>query len=102
MCAVPNMAVVCSALISCSPVMLLTYCLSACIISIIIIIVIIIITTIKSRISWEGHVERMGRNAYRVSAGKPESNRPLEKPMRRWINPRANLGLGRLGSCLGR
>jgi hypothetical protein len=41
---------------------------------------------IKSRrISWEGHVERTGRNAYRVSAGKPDSNRPLEKPMRRRI-----------------
>jgi hypothetical protein len=64
--------------------MLLRYCLSD---FIIIIIIIIIITMIKTRrIRWEGHVERTGRNAYRVSAGKPESNRPLEKPMRRRIN----------------
>jgi hypothetical protein len=46
-----------------------------------------IITIIKSRrISWEGHVKQTGRNAYRVSAGKPESNIPLKKPIRRRIN----------------
>jgi len=76
------MAVVCSFLISGYPDILLRYCLSD-----FIIIIIIIITMIKSRrISCEGHVERIGRNAHRVLAGKPESKRPLEKPMRRRTN----------------
>jgi hypothetical protein len=42
---------------------------------------------IKSRrMRWAGHVARMGkkRNAYRVLVGKPEGNRPLGRPRRRW------------------
>ena len=42
---------------------------------------------IKSRrISWAGHVARMGerRVVYRVLVGKPEGKRPLGRPRRRW------------------
>jgi transcription termination factor 2 len=47
-----------------------------------------IIRIIKSRrIRWAGHVARMGdtRNAYRILVGKPEENRPLGRPRRRWV-----------------
>jgi hypothetical protein len=46
-----------------------------------------IIRMIKSRsMRWAGNVARMGekRNAYRILIGKPEGNRPLERPRRRW------------------
>jgi hypothetical protein len=47
-----------------------------------------IIRQIKSRkISWAGHVARMGegRNVYRVFlVGKTDVKRPLERPRRRW------------------
>jgi hypothetical protein len=46
-----------------------------------------IIRQIKSRrMSWAGHVARMGegRNVYRVLVGKPEGRRPLGRPRRRW------------------
>jgi len=35
---------------------------------------------------WAGHVARMGerRGVYRVLVGKPEGNRPPERPRRRW------------------
>jgi len=35
---------------------------------------------------WAGHVARMGerRGVYRFWVGKPESNRPLERPRHRW------------------
>jgi hypothetical protein len=38
------------------------------------------------RMRWAGHVERMGegRGAYRVLVGRPEGNRPLGRPRRRW------------------
>jgi len=37
------------------------------------------------KINWPGHVTRMERRcAYRVSLGKPEGNRPLGVPRRRW------------------
>jgi hypothetical protein len=42
---------------------------------------------VKSRrMSWEGHVARMGeeRGVHRVLVGKPEGKRPLGKPRRRW------------------
>jgi hypothetical protein len=26
------------------------------------------------------------RNAYRILVGKPEGNRPLRRPRRRWVN----------------
>jgi hypothetical protein len=42
---------------------------------------------IKSRrMRWAGHVERTGekRGVYRVLVGKPEGNRPLGRPRRRW------------------
>jgi hypothetical protein len=45
-----------------------------------------IIRIIKSRrITWAGHVARMGekRNAYRILVGKQEGNRPLGRPRRR-------------------
>jgi hypothetical protein len=40
------------------------------------------------RMKWAGHVARMGekRNAYRLLVGKPEENRPLGKPRRRWVD----------------
>jgi hypothetical protein len=43
---------------------------------------------IKSkRMRWAGLVARMGemRNAYRISVGKPEGQRPLGRPRRRWV-----------------
>jgi hypothetical protein len=45
-----------------------------------------IVRVIKSRISWAGHVERMGekRVVYRVLVVKPEGKRPLGRPRRRW------------------
>jgi hypothetical protein len=46
-----------------------------------------IIRIIKSRrMRWAGHVARMGekRNAYRILVEKPEGNRPLGRPRRRW------------------
>jgi hypothetical protein len=45
-----------------------------------------IIRVIKSkRISWTGHVARMGdrRGAYRVLVGRPEGKRLLRRPKRR-------------------
>jgi hypothetical protein len=48
-----------------------------------------IIRIIKSRrMTWEGHVARMGkkRNAYRLLVGKPEGKRPLGRPRRRWVD----------------
>jgi hypothetical protein len=46
-----------------------------------------IIRVIKSRrMSWAGHVARMGegRGAYRILVGRPEGRRPLGRPRRRW------------------
>ncbi|KAJ4432361.1 hypothetical protein ANN_20980 [Periplaneta americana] len=46
-----------------------------------------IIRNIKSRrLRWAGHVARMdeSRNAYRVLVGRPEGQRPLGRPRRRW------------------
>jgi hypothetical protein len=48
-----------------------------------------IITIIKSRrMSWKGHVARMGekRNAYRLLVGKPERKRRLGRSRRRWVD----------------
>jgi hypothetical protein len=48
-----------------------------------------IIRIIKSwRMTWVGHVARMGekRNVYRLLVGKPEGKRPLGKLRRRWID----------------
>jgi hypothetical protein len=44
---------------------------------------------IKSRrMRWAGHVAGMGekRNAYRLLVGKPEGNRSLGRPRRRWVD----------------
>jgi hypothetical protein len=46
-----------------------------------------IVRVIKSRrMRWAGHVARMGegRGVHRVLVGRPESNRPLGRPRRRW------------------
>jgi hypothetical protein len=46
-----------------------------------------IVRVIKSRrLSWAGHVVRMGegRGVYRALIGKPEVKRPLGRPRRRW------------------
>jgi hypothetical protein len=46
-----------------------------------------IVRVIKARrMRWAGHVARRGsrRGVYRVLIGKPESNRPLGRPKRRW------------------
>ena len=46
-----------------------------------------IVRVIKSRrIRWAGHVARMeeGRIVHRFLVGKPEGNRPLGRPRRRW------------------
>jgi hypothetical protein len=42
--------------------------------------------TKSRRVRWAGHVARMGkgRGVYRVLVGKPEGNRPLGRPRRRW------------------
>jgi hypothetical protein len=39
------------------------------------------------RMKWAAHVARMGekRNAYRILVIKPEGNRPLARPRRRWL-----------------
>jgi hypothetical protein len=38
------------------------------------------------RMRWAGHVARMGeeRGVHRALVGKPEGNRPLGRPRRRW------------------
>jgi hypothetical protein len=40
------------------------------------------------RMGWAGHVARKGekRNAYRILVEKPEGERSLGKPRRRWVN----------------
>jgi hypothetical protein len=46
-----------------------------------------IIRVIKlRRMSWAGHVARMGegRGVYRILVGRPKGNRPLGRPRRRW------------------
>jgi hypothetical protein len=47
-----------------------------------------IIRAMKSkRMKWAGHVARMGpkRNPCTILVGKPEGNRPLGRPRRRWM-----------------
>jgi hypothetical protein len=41
-----------------------------------------------NRMGWAGHVARMGedRCVHRVLVGKPEGNRPLGRPRRRWVD----------------
>ena len=42
---------------------------------------------ISRRMRWAGHVARMGeeRGVYMVLVGKPEGERPLGRPRRRWV-----------------
>jgi hypothetical protein len=44
------------------------------------------------------HVARMGekRNAYRILMGRPEGNRPLRTPRRRWVD-NIKMDLGEIG-----
>jgi hypothetical protein len=44
--------------------------------------------TESRRMSWAGHVARMGekRNAYIILAGKPAGKRLLGRPRRRWVD----------------
>jgi hypothetical protein len=55
-----------------------------------------IISQIKSKEKrWAGHAAGMGedRKVYKVSVGKPEGKRPLERPRRRWeVGIRMDLG----------
>jgi hypothetical protein len=46
----------------------------------------IVRVTKSRRMRWAGHVARMGDriNVYRVLVGKPEGERPLGRPRRRW------------------
>jgi hypothetical protein len=46
----------------------------------------IISQTKSRRMTWAGHVARMGeeRNVYKVLVGKPEGKRSLGRPRRRW------------------
>jgi hypothetical protein len=58
-----------------------------------------IIRIIKSRrMRWAGHVARMEekRNAYMLLMGKPEGERPLGRPRRRWVD-NIRMDLGRIG-----
>ena len=48
-----------------------------------------IVRVIKSRrLRWAGHVARISedRGVYKVLVGKPEGNRPLGRPRRRWVD----------------
>jgi hypothetical protein len=42
----------------------------------------------SGRMSWAGHVARMGdkRNAYRILVGKPEGRMPPGRPRCRWVD----------------
>jgi hypothetical protein len=46
------------------------------------------ITRMSRRVRLAGHVARMGekKNAHRILVGKPEGNRRLGKPTRRWVD----------------
>ena len=60
-----------------------------------------IVRVVKSRrMRWAGHVARMGddRGVHKMLVGKPEEQRPLGRPRRRWDNIKMDLqevGLGR-------
>jgi hypothetical protein len=59
----------------------------------------LIIRQVKSRrMRWAGHVARMGeeRKLYKVLVVKPEGNRPLGRPRRRWEDA-IKTGLGEIG-----
>jgi hypothetical protein len=60
-----------------------------------------IIKVIKSRMRWVGRVARMDemRNVYKILAGKPEEQRPLGGPRRRWGTEYKN---GSSGNRVGR
>ena len=54
------------------------------------------------RMSWAGHVARMGedRGVHRVLVGKPEGKRPLGRPRRRWED-NIKMDLQEVGGCRG-
>jgi hypothetical protein len=56
-----------------------------------------IIRIIKSRrMSWTGHVARMGEKRRSLLVGKPEGKRPLGRPRRRWVD-NVKMDLGEVG-----
>ena len=62
-----------------------------------------IVRVVKSRrIRWAGHVARMGqgRGVYRVLVGKPEGERPLGRPRRRWED-NIKMNLQEVGGVVG-
>ena len=62
-----------------------------------------IVRVVKSRrMRWAGHVARMGddRVVLRVLVGKPEGNRPLGKPRRRWED-NIKMDLQEVGGVVG-
>jgi hypothetical protein len=57
--------------------------------------------TVKARrMSWAGHVARMGekRNTYRLWVGKSEGRKPLGRPRRRWLD-NIRMDLVEVGKC---
>jgi hypothetical protein len=58
-----------------------------------------IVRVIKSRrLRWAGHEARMGegKDIYRFLVGRPEGNRPLGRPRRRW-DDNIKMGLREMG-----
>jgi hypothetical protein len=47
-----------------------------------------VIRIIKTRISWTGHLARMGEESasYSLLVGKPEGTTPLRRPRRKWAD----------------
>jgi hypothetical protein len=59
---------------------------------------IIVRVTKSRRMRWAGHVARMGerRGVYRVLVRRPEGEKPLQRPKRRWED-NIKMDLGEIG-----